>query len=41
VMTDEDVIKKAEELRQRGGEHREAETFIIDREPPASMRGWV
>jgi glycosyltransferase involved in cell wall biosynthesis len=41
VVTDEDVLKKAKELRQRGGEHHEAETFTIDREPPTSMRGWV
>ncbi len=41
VVTDEDVEKKAEELRLRGGEHGNAPTFILDREPPESMRGWA
>lgn len=40
VVTDEDVERKAEELRQRGGEHAAAPTFVIDREPPTSMREW-
>lgn len=34
VITDDDVMKKAEELRVRGGEHGPAPTFLIDREPP-------
>lgn len=41
VVTDEDVARKAEELRQRGGEHGSAPTFVIDREPPASMKEWM
>lgn len=41
VVTDEDVAKKAEELRLRGGEHTEAPTFIIDLDPPANMKGWI
>jgi hypothetical protein len=41
VVTDSDVIDKANELLARGGEHAEAATFIIDIEPPGSMKGWV
>ncbi len=41
VVTDDDVERKAAELAARGGEHDQAETFIIDIEPPANMRGWV
>jgi hypothetical protein len=41
VVTDEDVLRKAEELRARGGEHGEAPTFVIDREPPAVMKDWI
>lgn len=40
VVTDEDVIKKAEELRVRGGEHGIAATFKLSIEPPEIMRGW-
>lgn len=39
VVTDEDVLKKAEELKQRGGEHGSAATFKINIEPPAVMKG--
>jgi hypothetical protein len=41
VVTDEDVTRKAEELRERGGEHGRAPTFELGIEPPASMKGWV
>jgi hypothetical protein len=41
VVTDDDVARKAEELRSRGGEHGSAPTFVIDREPPDCMKGWV
>ncbi len=40
VVSDEDVLSKAEELRKRGGEHGEAHTFLLEREPPAVMKGW-
>lgn len=38
VVTDEDIMRKAEELRVRGGEHGEAPTFRIDRTPPGIMK---
>jgi glycosyltransferase involved in cell wall biosynthesis/ADP-heptose:LPS heptosyltransferase len=41
VVSEEDVQRKAEELRARGGEHGPAQTFPIDRDPPAIMKGWV
>ncbi len=41
VVTDEDVVKKAAELLERGGEHGSSPTFILDIEPPDSMKGWV
>jgi hypothetical protein len=41
VVTDEDVQRKALELLMRGGEHGQAATFEIDREPPAIMKGWL
>ena len=41
VVTDEDIIKKAEELRLRGGEHSEAPTFQLTLTPPLSMKDWV
>ncbi len=41
VVTDEDVERKAEELRLQGGEHSSAPTFILDREPPSNMKDWV
>ncbi len=41
VVTDEDVEKKAAELQARGGEHGESPTFILELDPPESMKGWV
>jgi len=41
VTTDDDVARKAEELRKRGGEHGPAATFELEIEAPASMKGWV
>jgi hypothetical protein len=38
VVSEEDVQRKAKELLERGGEHSPAPTFLIDREPPASMK---
>lgn len=40
VVTDEDVARKAEELRERGGEHGKAVTFELRLAPPACMKGW-
>ena len=40
VVTDEEVIEKAEALRERGGEHGFAETFIIEKDPPEIMKDW-
>ena len=40
VKTDEDVTKKAEELRARGGEHGSSPTFKLERESPPGMKGW-
>lgn len=41
VVTEEDVQRKAAELKERGGEHGRAATFQIDREPPQIMKGWI
>lgn len=41
VVTDEDVVRKADELRERGGEHGPAPTFLVDGEPPEVMKGWM
>ena len=41
VKTDEDIVRKAAELRERGGEHGQAKTFPLERTPPPSMEGWV
>jgi len=38
VVSDEDITRKAEELRERGGEHGRAPTFKIDLAPPEVMR---
>lgn len=38
VVTDDDVLRKAEELRVRGGEHGPAMTFELQLDPPALMR---
>jgi ADP-heptose:LPS heptosyltransferase/glycosyltransferase involved in cell wall biosynthesis len=40
VVTDDDISKKAEELRARGGEHGKAQTFEIALDPPEVMKGW-
>ncbi len=41
VVTDDDVLTKADELRKRGGEHESAPTFEITKTAPALMKGWV
>jgi glycosyltransferase involved in cell wall biosynthesis len=40
VVTDEDVERKAQELRERGGEHGSAPTFLIEKSPPEIMGEW-
>lgn len=40
VSTEEDVLRKAEELRKRGGEG-QAPTFSLARTNPASMEDWL
>ena len=39
VVTDADVLTKAEELHKRGGEHGEALTFKLTKSPPEVMNG--
>lgn len=41
VVTDEDVVRKADELKQQGGEHGRAFTFDLIIEPPDCMKGWI
>jgi hypothetical protein len=41
VQTDEDVVKKAEELLHQGGEHGKATTFELERSNPAIMSDWL
>lgn len=38
VVSDEDILRKAEELRQRGGEHGQAHVFELTKTPPRVMR---
>lgn len=40
VVTDEDVGRKAEELRKQGGEHGAAPTFKLEKSAPRIMEGW-
>lgn len=40
VISEHDVLQKAEELRVQGGEHGPAHTFEIAREAPTVMRSW-
>ncbi len=40
VLTDDDIMTKALELKARGGEHGSAPTFLIEREAPPNMKGW-
>ncbi len=41
VISDDDVARKAEELRARGGEHAPAPVFGLERTAPAIMREWM
>jgi ADP-heptose:LPS heptosyltransferase len=41
VQTEDDVLRCAEALRSRGGEHGSAPTFTLRRQPPAVMDGWL
>lgn len=41
VKTEEDVARKAEEMRVQGGEHQKAQTFVLERTNPAIMEGWL
>lgn len=40
VITEEDVLEKARELRQQGGEHGPAQVFELLKQPPAVMQKW-
>ena len=41
VKTDDDVILKAKELKERGGEHGQAATFLLEKNPPELMRNYL
>lgn len=41
VVTDDDVERKALELLSQGGEHGQAQTFELEIEAPAVMKGWM
>jgi ADP-heptose:LPS heptosyltransferase/glycosyltransferase involved in cell wall biosynthesis len=41
VITDEDIDRKSNELRERGGEHGQAQTFQLLRENPDIMVSWL
>jgi len=41
VKTDEDVLKKATEMKSQGGEHQKSETFRLKRSNPAVMKEWL
>lgn len=40
VVTEEDVLRKAKEMKEQGGEHSQAKTFKLSKNPPASMKDW-
>jgi len=41
VHSEADVVQKAKELLNRGGEHGEAKTFALGRSNPALMKDWI
>ena len=41
VLCDADVVKLADELKSRGGEHGTAKTFTLERTNPVLMQEWI
>jgi ADP-heptose:LPS heptosyltransferase/glycosyltransferase involved in cell wall biosynthesis len=41
VKTDEDVLKKAAEMKEQGGEHQKAPVFALKHSNPAVMKNWI
>lgn len=41
VISEEDVVKKADQLRRLGGEHGKAATFRLERTNPSVMKEWI
>jgi hypothetical protein len=41
VKTEEDVLKKAAEMKAQGGEHQKAPVFELKRSNPAVMKEWI
>ncbi len=41
VISEEDVVKKADQLRQQGGEHGKAKTFVLECTNPSIMKNWI
>jgi glycosyltransferase involved in cell wall biosynthesis len=41
VVTDEDIVKKANEVKLRGGEHQQSVVIELEKCAPAIMDGWI